>query len=99
MITGVSGDEKKRTAIGVELISNPDILFLDEPTSGLDSFSALAVVKLLRRFEPQRSACLRSVRLRCCLHHGARVRVHTSPPFVRRRALVAGHHGGACDDN
>eukprot|EP00656_Telonema_subtile_P048068 TRINITY_DN5639_c0_g1_i3.p1 TRINITY_DN5639_c0_g1~~TRINITY_DN5639_c0_g1_i3.p1 ORF type:complete len:436 (+),score=112.71 TRINITY_DN5639_c0_g1_i3:57-1364(+) len=47
MLRGVSGGEKKRTAIGVELISQPEILFLDEPTSGLDSYAAYNVVKLL----------------------------------------------------
>ena len=47
-IKGLSGGEKKRTAIGVELITNPKIIFLDEPTSGLDSFTALKIVTLLQ---------------------------------------------------
>ena len=48
MIKGLSGGEKKRTAIAVELITSPKILFLDEPTSGLDSFTAKRIVDLLR---------------------------------------------------
>ena len=48
-IPGISGGERKRTAIGVELISNPSIVFLDEPTSGLDSFAAHRVVTVLNR--------------------------------------------------
>ena len=48
MIKGLSGGEKKRTAIAVELITSPKILFLDEPTSGLDSFTAKWIVGLLQ---------------------------------------------------
>lgn len=47
-IKGISGGEKKRLSIAVEVISNPKLLFLDEPTSGLDSTSAYRVVSLLR---------------------------------------------------
>jgi ABC-type multidrug transport system ATPase subunit len=45
----ISGGERKRTAIGVELITDPSLILLDEPTSGLDSFKALQIVKLLER--------------------------------------------------
>ncbi|XP_057807966.1 ABC transporter G family member 23 [Salvia miltiorrhiza] len=44
---GISGGERKRVSIGVDVIHDPPILLLDEPTSGLDSSSALHVVELL----------------------------------------------------
>ncbi len=45
---GLSGGEKKRTAIGVALVTDPSVLYLDEPTSGLDSYNSLSVMRLLR---------------------------------------------------
>lgn len=50
---GVSGGERKRTSIGMELITDPSILFLDEPTTGLDSSTANAVLLLLKRMSKQ----------------------------------------------
>ena len=48
-IRGVSGGERKRCNIGMELIPSPGILFLDEPTTGLDACTAHSVMMLLKR--------------------------------------------------
>ncbi|CAN0081188.1 unnamed protein product, partial [Hapterophycus canaliculatus] len=48
-LKGVSGGQKRRTSIGVELVVQRKILFIDEPTSGLDAASASEIMALLRR--------------------------------------------------
>lgn len=48
LVKGVSGGERKRCSIGVELITDPNLIFLDEPTTGLDSFTATNVMEVLR---------------------------------------------------
>jgi ABC-type multidrug transport system ATPase subunit/pSer/pThr/pTyr-binding forkhead associated (FHA) protein len=45
----ISGGQRKRVNIAMELLSDPSTLFLDEPTSGLSSYDAAQVVHLLRR--------------------------------------------------
>ncbi len=60
-VRGVSGGERKRVSIGVELIAGPTVLFLDEPTSGLDSYSALAVVNVLKKLKMKGCTIIMSI--------------------------------------
>lgn len=47
-VRGISGGERRRLSIGVEVIHDPKVLILDEPTSGLDSTSALQIIEMLK---------------------------------------------------
>ncbi|KAI6780236.1 putative ABC transporter ATP-binding protein/permease-like protein [Emericellopsis cladophorae] len=48
MIKGISGGEKRRVSIAVQILTDPRILLLDEPTSGLDAFTASSIMEVLQ---------------------------------------------------
>ncbi len=48
-ISALSGGQRKRVSVGVELITKPPLLFLDEPTSGLDPGTEEKIMNLFRR--------------------------------------------------
>jgi ATP-binding cassette subfamily G (WHITE) protein 2 len=47
-LRGVSGGERRRASIAVQLLTDPAVLFLDEPTSGLDAFQSQTVMESMK---------------------------------------------------
>jgi ABC-type multidrug transport system ATPase subunit/ABC-type multidrug transport system permease subunit len=45
---GISGGEKRRLGLGVELLAQPSVLLVDEVTSGLDASSSLKIIRILK---------------------------------------------------
>lgn len=87
LIKGISGGERKRTAVGAELITNPQITFLDEPTSGLDTASAYSVVSLMKEL----TKCEQSVL--CTIHQPSSEIFHLFDQAIFLSAGQVVYHG------
>jgi ABC-type multidrug transport system ATPase subunit len=57
-IPALSGGERKRTSLAIEMITNPRLILLDEPTSGLDSDNSFKIISLLKRQTVQRGCSI-----------------------------------------
>lgn len=102
-IRGVSGGERRRVSIGVDVIHDPAVLILDEPTSGLDSAAALHVCSMLRSMAVFRNRTiilsihqpgyriLQQFHEVLILAQGAVVH-HGSLELLSSRLAAAGHH-------
>ena len=88
---GISGGERRRLCMAMELMNNAPLLFLDEPTSGLDSASALMVVNVLKNLASQGKTVV------CVIHQP---RASILPLFTRVLLLGAGktvYYGPSCN--
>merc|ERR1711871_338383 len=88
---GISGGERRRLCMAMELMNDAPLLFLDEPTSGLDAASALMVVNVLKRLGSQGKTIV------CVIHQP---RASILPLFSRLLLLGEGHtvyYGPTCD--
>ena len=48
MVKGISGGEKRRVTIAIQILTDPRVLLMDEPMSGLDAFTASSIIEVLR---------------------------------------------------
>ncbi|KAJ1284317.1 hypothetical protein BS78_03G194900 [Paspalum vaginatum] len=101
-VADVSGGERRRVSIGLDLVHDPAVLLLDEPTSGLDSGSALHIVNMLKQMAAARGKTVvltihqpgfRILELidRVVLLADGAVRHHGSLDFLQSRLIATGH--------
>lgn len=90
-VSKLSGGQRKRVSIGVELICRPDVLFADEPTSGLDPALESSMMELLRRMADEGRVVLVTTHImaslalldRVCLLHQGRVAFFGPPAELK----------------
>ncbi|MEV3900823.1 ATP-binding cassette domain-containing protein [Mycobacterium sp. NPDC050551] len=82
-IRALSGGQRKRASIAVELLTRPRLFFLDEPTSGLDPATAAHVMRLLRRLTE------RGVTVVLTTHEPAGIEVCDRVVFLAREGHLA----------
>lgn len=84
----LSGGQKKRLSVALELIDNPPIMFLDEPTTGLDSLASLQCITALQTLA-------RSGRAIICTIHQPNTMLYQMFDYiylvVEGRCMYAGH--------
>lgn len=74
---GISGGQRKRVNVGLEMVMEPSLLILDEPTSGLDSSSSQLLLRALRR------EALEGVNI-CMVVHQPRFNIYTLPLAITK---------------
>lgn len=62
---GLSGGEKRRVSVGLQVLTDPEVLCADEPTSGLDSFTAVVVMEKLKKLTTRKK---RQITVICSIH-------------------------------
>jgi ABC-type multidrug transport system ATPase subunit len=69
----LSGGQRKRASIAVELLTDPHVFFLDEPTSGLDPATGAELLRVLRRLADDGSTIVFTTHAVADLAHADRV--------------------------
>jgi len=82
-VADLSGGQRKRASIAVELLTRPALFFLDEPTSGLDPSTSAEVLSVLRRLTE------RGVTVVLTTHDPADIEVCDRVVFLARNGYLA----------
>lgn len=93
VVATLSGGERKRASIAVELLARPDVLFLDEPTSGLDPATGQDLVRHLRSLVEAGNTVVLTTHTPADIAHADEVFV-----LSEGRLLFAGPPSAALDD-